>query len=82
MIGIDTICSIAGFKKEQVSLTFQSWNRAELNIALPPVTLFPTMGVEIEFDITRLLYAGVNARREVRHKKRMKLCTLCTGIAI
>ena len=60
-----------------VSLTFQSWFRAELKIAVPPVTVFPTLGVEIEFDITSMLYMGVNARRAADHKKRVNKCKQC-----
>eukprot|EP00946_MAST-07B_sp_MAST-7B-sp1_P000982 g982.t1 len=62
-----------------VHLTFQSWNRAELQISAPPVDVFPTMGVEVEFDITRLLYAGVNAKRARDHKKRVERCLQCIG---
>ena len=62
-----------------VHLTFQSWNRAELKISVPPVEVFPTMGVEVEFDITRLLYAGVNAKRARDHSFRVERCLQCVG---
>ena len=60
-----------------VSLTFQSWARAELKISVPPVKVFPTLGVEVEFDITSLLYIGVNSRRASDHKKRILRCKKC-----
>ena len=40
-----------------------------IQISVPPVDVFPTMGVEVEFDITRLLYAGVNAKTCERSQK-------------
>ena len=50
-----------------------------VTISAPPVTIFPTLGVEVEFDLTRLLYAGVNAKRALDHGKRVKRCLQCVG---
>lgn len=74
----ETACEVGlPISSPGVSLTFQSWFRAELKIAVPPVTVFPTLGVEIEFDITSMLYMGVNARRAADHKKRVNKCKQC-----
>jgi hypothetical protein len=62
-----------------ISLTFQSWNRAELTISIPPVTVFPTLGVEIEFDITSMLFMGVNAKRGAVWAERVKKCNKCVA---
>jgi hypothetical protein len=61
------------------AITFQSWTRAEFTLSIPPVKVFPTMGLEIEFDLTPLLYAGVNAQRTINHENRVKRCELCVA---
>ena len=39
--------------------------------------LYPTLGLELEFDITQLLYLGVFARRAKIHRKRVDQCLAC-----
>jgi hypothetical protein len=60
-------------------ISFQLWGRVECALAVPPVKIYPTFGVEVEFDLTPLLYAGVNAKRTINHEQRVRRCEKCVA---